>query len=114
MKYSELVQFDAIESVVQLRDANRKEAAKKLVNTYVISDEMADKLTNIVIPQLQFETPADNKGMLIVGNYGTGKSHLIAVISSIAEDSSLVESLSHKQVSKAASTIASLADSAVV
>jgi hypothetical protein len=30
-------------------------AARQLVDTYVISDEMAEKLINLVIPQLQFD-----------------------------------------------------------
>jgi len=46
MKYKELVQFEAIESVVQLRDADENLAARGLVSTYVISDEMADRLIN--------------------------------------------------------------------
>ena len=44
MKYGELIQFEPIESVVQLRDAGRETAARQLVSTYVISEEMADRL----------------------------------------------------------------------
>jgi hypothetical protein len=44
MRYEELIQFDPIETVVQLRDADKVEAARHLVSTYVISDEMAEKL----------------------------------------------------------------------
>ena len=40
MKYEELVQFEPIETVIQLRDANKLESAKHLVKTYVISEEM--------------------------------------------------------------------------
>ena len=59
--------------------------------TYVISEEMAEKLTSIVVPpQLQFDQPADNKGLLIVGNYGTGKFYLLSVISSVAEHAELL------------------------
>jgi hypothetical protein len=47
-----------------------------LVNTYIISEEMAERLTQLVIPQMQFDQPVENKGLLVVGNYGTGKSHL--------------------------------------
>ena len=81
MKYKELINFDPIESIVQLRDANALEAGRLFVSTYVISDEMAEKLAGIVIAQLQFDMPADNKGIMVVGNYGTGKSHLMSVIS---------------------------------
>jgi len=50
---------------------------------------MAEKLTGLVIPQLQFNQPVDNKGLLVVGNYGTGKSHLMSVISAICEHADL-------------------------
>jgi len=46
---------------------------------------MADILTRLAIPQLQFAEPGDNMGLLIVGNYGTGKSHLMSVLSAVAE-----------------------------
>jgi len=106
LKYGDLIQFDPIESVVQLRDADKSSAARHLVNTYVISEEMAERLTQLVIPQMQFDKPADNKGLLIVGNYGTGKSHLMSVVSSLAGDSSLLEELNHAGVRDAATKIA--------
>ncbi|MBC8449570.1 MAG: ATP-binding protein [Chloroflexi bacterium] len=106
MRYRDLVQFDPIETVIQLRDADQEDTARHLVRTYVISDRMADQLANVVIPQLQFQTPRDNKGVLIVGNYGTGKSHLMAVISGLAEYADLVPVLDHPLVQKAAGAIA--------
>ncbi len=106
MKYGNLIQFGPIESVIQLRDADKSSAAQTLVNTYVISEEMAERLTQLVIPQMQFDQPVDNKGLLIVGNYGTGKSHLMSVISSIAEDASLLEGLNHAGVRDVAAQIA--------
>lgn len=106
MKYGDLIQFDPIESVVQLRDADKSSAAHTLVNTYVISEEMAERLTQLVIPQMQFDQPVDNKGLLVVGNYGTGKSHLMSVVSSLAADASLLEGLNHAGVRDTASQIA--------
>ena len=50
--------------------------------------------------------PVDNKGLLVVGNYGTGKSHLMSVVSSLAADASLLEELNHTGVRDAASQIA--------
>jgi len=106
MKYGELIQFDPIESVVQLRDADKSSAAHQLVSTYVISEEMAERLTQLVIPQMQFDQPVDNKGLLVVGNYGTGKSHLMSVISCLAADHSVLAGLNHAGVRDAASRIA--------
>src|SRR5579863_1488040 len=106
MKYADLIQFEPIESVVQLRDSERLASARQLVKTYVISEEMADRLTKIVFPSLQADQPADNKGLLVVGNYGTGKSHVMSVISSVAEHAELTDDLTNKAVAKAAARVA--------
>jgi hypothetical protein len=105
MKYGDLIQFEPIESVVQLRDADEAAAARQLVQTYVISEEMAERLVNLVVPQLQFDQPMDNKGLLVVGNYGTGKSHLMSVISALAENGELVTHLNDRSVASAAGKI---------
>jgi hypothetical protein len=106
MKYGDLIQFEPIESVVQLRNADQLDAAKQLVSTYVISDEMAEKLTSLVIPDLQFDAPSDNKGLMVVGNYGTGKSHLMSVLSAIAEDATTLPLVRCAPLAKAAQRIA--------
>ncbi len=105
MKYGDLIQFEPIESVVQLRDADEATAARQLVETYVISKEMAEKLVDLVIPQLQFDHPTDNKGLLVVGNYGTGKSHLMSVISGLAENPDLAANLNSADVTNAVGEI---------
>lgn len=105
MKYSDLIQFDPIETIIQLRDADETAVAQKLVSTYVISEEMAERLTTLIIPQLQFDQPMDNKGFLVVGNYGTGKSHLMSVVSGLAEDDSLVAALDNEEVKTAVKQI---------
>ena len=106
MKYGDLIRFEPIDSVVQLRNADAAATARELAETYVISDEMAEKLIELVIPQLQFDLPTDNKGLLIVGNYGTGKSHLLSVLSALAENADLAASVSHTKVAEAATRIA--------
>lgn len=105
MKYGDLIQFEPIESVVQLRDADKLDNAQLFVETYVISEEMAEKLNNLVIPHLQFDEPVDNKGLLVVGNYGTGKSHLMSVISALAENKELCSKINNPTVSKGANKI---------
>ena len=106
MKYKDLIQFQPIESVIELRQATKSAKAKEHVATYVISDTMADRLCNLVVPQLQFATPQDNRGLLIVGNYGTGKSHLMSVVSSVAETADLQPLLTHERVRQATASIA--------
>ena len=106
MEYKDIIQFDPIESVIQLRHADNLSEARELVATYVISEEMAERLSQVAFPQLQFEHPVDNKGLLVVGNYGTGKSHLMAVISAIAEHADLANALANPRVAEDANEIA--------
>ena len=106
MRYGDLIQFEPIESVIQLLDANRPDEARKLVSTYVISDDMADRISKLMIPQISFDEAVDHKGVLVVGNYGTGKSHLMSVLSLVAEDASYVPMIQHPQVAEAAKAIA--------
>ncbi len=106
MKYGDLIQFEPIETVIQLQNASELAEAQRLVSTYVISQEMAERLASVVFPNLQFEQPADNKGILVAGNYGTGKSHLMSVISAIAEYQELSSYLQNPQVAESAGLIA--------
>jgi hypothetical protein len=105
MLYRDLIQFDPIESIIQLLDANRPDEAKKLVSTYVISDDMAERIAKQIIAQLSFDESVDHKGILVVGNYGTGKSHLMSVLSLIAEDPAYLTMIRHSKVSEAAEAI---------
>jgi len=106
MRYEELITFQPIESIIQLRDAKKDASARRHVESYVISQEMTQRLSEVVMPQLQYDTPCDNKGLLIVGNYGTGKSHLLSVISSIAENGAFQSLITNEQVKAAATSIA--------
>jgi hypothetical protein len=106
IKYGDLIEFEPIESVIQIQNADTLDEAKKLVATYVISEEMAERLVTVVFPNLQFDKPADNKGILVVGNYGTGKSHLMSVLSAITEHEALKDSLQNTLVANSAITIA--------
>ncbi|OOK52006.1 DUF6079 family protein [Pseudomonas aeruginosa] len=106
MKYGDLIQFEQIDSVIQLLDAGRPDEAKKLVATYVISDDMAERISKLMVPQLSFEDSVDHKGVLIVGNYGTGKSHLMSVLSLVAEDAAYAPMIRHPKVAEAVASIA--------
>jgi len=106
MRYGDLIQFEPIESVIQLLDANHPDLASRLVSTYVISDDMAERIAKLIIPQLSFDEAVDHKGILVVGNYGTGKSHLMSVLSLVAEEASFLPMIRHAKVAEAASVIA--------
>ena len=90
MKYKDLIQFDPIESVIVLRSADDQKKAEELVKSYVMSDNMAELISAKILSQLQLENVVDNKGILLVGNYGTGKSHLMSVVSAVASDENML------------------------
>ncbi|WP_243186892.1 DUF6079 family protein [Clostridium muellerianum] len=96
MKYSELINFNPIESIIQINEADDKSKAISLTKSYVMSDDMAEKLDRGIINELQLEEVVDNKGVLLVGNYGTGKSHLMSVISTVASDRDNLQYLQNK------------------
>jgi Family of unknown function (DUF6079) len=50
MHYSALVKFEPIESVIQLEQAESPAAVQHLVQTFVISQRMAEQLCDLVIP----------------------------------------------------------------
>lgn len=106
MKYRDVVSFEPIESIVQLREADEISKAEKLVETFVISDRIADSLLNVAMPHLRFDQPGDNKGLMIVGNYGTGKSHLMSVISSILEHETVLDKVQNSRVKDEFKTVA--------
>lgn len=86
MKYSELIDFKPIEDTIQLLETADEIVSKNMVESYVISDAIAENFKAPVIDQIQMNEVVDNKGVLIVGNYGTGKSHLMSVLAAIAKD----------------------------
>lgn len=106
MKYSDLISFNPIEDVIQLTTADDANRAKEYVKSYVMSDTMAANLKSPVLDQLQMDEVVDNKGVLVVGNYGTGKSHLMSVISSIAKDTDNLQYLQNKNFAKEMECIA--------
>ncbi len=105
MKYSELIQFEPLETIVQLKDANAEDGARKLVSSYVISEKMAGKINSLLIRQLQFEEFADNKALWVIGNYGSGKSHLLSVISAVAQYPGLADGIRNESVREVAKQI---------
>ncbi len=106
MLYRELVQFEPLDTIIQLRESADLGEARRLVKTYAFSDRMVEQLSGLVFPQLQMARGVDNKGIFIVGNYGTGKSHLMAVIAALAEHADLLAEVQNARVKEEAASFA--------
>lgn len=106
MRYGDLIDFEPIDEIKELRRADDPNQALEDVRTYVISELMADRLSNVVFPALEFGRSADRKCLLVVATYGTGKTHLMSVIAGIAENADLLTDLTDASVAEAAKTVA--------
>ena len=98
MKYKELIQFDPITTVVKLVNAENILVAEHLVKTFVFSKKMKADLEQVVIKNLVTEPNYETKGIQVVGSYGTGKSHLMSLVSVIAENDDLVNHLQDEEL----------------
>lgn len=106
MQYKELIQFEPITTVVKLVNASELSVAENLVKTFVFSKKMQEDLPEIIIKNLVTEPTYETKGIQIVGSYGTGKSHLMSLVSTIAENADLVNLIENDELKKAFKPIA--------
>jgi len=106
MQYKELIQFEPITTVVKLVTAGEQSIAENLVKTFVFSKKMEEDLREIIIKNLVTEPTYETKGIQIVGSYGTGKSHLMSLVSAIAENADLVKHLQKEDLQTAFKGIA--------
>jgi len=61
VKFSDLIHFEPIETIVQLREADAKSKAYQLVETFVISDRMAEQLAGVVFLNFNMIIPRTTK-----------------------------------------------------
>ena len=97
MKYSELFDLNEITSVIQINKANSSDGARELVSSFVVTPSLGDVIEGIAIPILNFRSGVESKGIFVVGNYGTGKSHLMSFLSILAQDSSYLENIKNSE-----------------
>lgn len=100
MKYKDLINFEPINEVVQFSKTNEESYQKNLVKTFVFSKSIKNNLIPAIVQNLDFTTTQDTFGIQVVGNYGTGKSHLMSLISLIGEDEKLLDYISDEGVKK--------------
>ena len=97
MKYADLFTLNPIETVIQIDKADKKSEAKRLVETFVVTPSLGDAIESVALPQLDFESGVEGKGIFVVGNYGTGKSHVMSFLSIVAEDVRMLQHLRNEE-----------------
>jgi hypothetical protein len=106
MKYKELLNFEPITEVVKFSRTNEADYQNSLVKTFVFSETFKNHLIPLMIRNLDLKYNGESFGLQVVGNYGTGKSHLMSLISLIAENDELLNLLNDEKTKKDLKAIA--------
>lgn len=101
MKYKELIQFEPINEVIKIHLLDKEDNRKRLVKSFVYSDAYISNGKNgsegkipLICDNLDFANTLEHYGIQVVGSYGTGKSHLMSLISIVAEDKDYLQYVS--------------------
>lgn len=106
MKYRDLIQFNPIDEIIKFEKLDDKDYRANVVKNFVCSETFENYTLPTICKHLDFSRPVETKGIQIVGNYGTGKSHLMSLFSIIAEDESYLPMLQNKKAKDALEKIA--------
>ncbi len=106
MKYSDLIQFEPINEVVKFERLTSDDYRQSLVRNFVFSQTYEKTIIPQLCKNLDYTASDETFGVQIVGNYGTGKSHLMSLISLVAEDSAFLPLVQNAGAQKVLKNIA--------
>lgn len=106
MKYSELIKFEPINEVVKFERLASDDYRRGLVRNFVFSQAYEKTIIPELCRNLDYTASHDTFGLQIVGNYGTGKSHLMSLFSIIAEDAEYLPLVQNESARKVLGNIA--------
>ena len=91
MKVNELINFEEIQDVIEIGAIQNE---KDLVEKFVISKTLQEEIIELI----GVLSSQKHKSANIIGNYGTGKSHLLAFLSLVLSKPELIELIQNKKV----------------
>ena len=106
MKYKDLIQFDPIDEIIKFGQLDNDDYRAKLVKNFVCSNLYETYIIPQICAKLDLNSTTETKGIQIVGNYGTGKSHLMSLFSIIAENADYLSLLQSQKAKEWLKTIA--------
>ena len=90
MKYKDILQFEPITDVIQVDQLTKQDYCQNVIKSFVYPDYFISTILPSMVGNIDF-SKSGRKGIQIIGNYGTGKSHLMSLVSLIAEDKDLLQ-----------------------
>jgi hypothetical protein len=97
IKIKELFDFEDIQQVIQIGKIKDEE---EIVKKFVISPNLEEDLLYFM-EYLTGNKPEDNISLNVIGNYGTGKSHLLAFVSLILSKPELTKYIQNDKIRNA-------------
>lgn len=99
MKYRDILQFEPITDVIQLDKLESNDYREDIIKSFVYPDYFVETIIPEIVRNLTFGA-RNKKGIQIIGNYGTGKSHLMSLVSLVAENGSYLEKVTNENARK--------------
>ncbi len=82
MKVGNLIQVPPVRTVIRLADLADSELRRHMVETFILTNEVTFTLGNIFKKIVALR----GEGFFVIGNYGSGKSHLLNILSLTLSD----------------------------
>lgn len=101
MKIKELFNFEDIQQVVAIGNIENEQ---EMVEKFVISPNLKEDLLEF-LEYLKGNKPEKNTSVDVIGNYGTGKSHLLTFLSLILSNPKMVQYIQDEYLKKEFSSI---------
>lgn len=106
MKYKDLIQFESVDEIIKFDKLNDSDYRERLVKSFVCSNAFENFIIPRICRELDLDSVQETKGLQVIGNYGTGKSHLMSLFSIIAEDANYLVFLNNQKARESLQTIA--------
>ena len=106
MKYKDLIQFESVDEIIMFDKLGSENYRERLIKSFVFSESFEEFIIPRICYELDLEATHETKSLQIVGDYGTGKSHLMSLFSIIAEDAHYLEFVKSQKAKNCLKTIA--------
>ena len=105
MKYRDILQFEPITDVIQLDKLGSNDYREDIIKSFVYPEYFVETIIPEIVRNLKFGE-RNKKGIQIIGNYGTGKSHLMSLVSLISENESYLDNVVNEEAKNILAPIA--------
>ncbi len=85
MKYKDILHFEPITDVIQFDKLSERDYQLDILHNFVYPDYFLETVIPEFVKNMVFGS-REQKGLQIIGSYGTGKSHLMSLVQLVAEN----------------------------